>query len=148
MTDQTELPIRATLKAGGGYDAPWLTVAGTTASEVAFKLKEVVDQDLAEVVAHAARRLAGVWTAVDVLGAKPVEAEPVPQPTYQQQAPAQQHYQQPQQQAAPQGQPAPQCRHGARVLKEGTSKAGKPYSGWMCGGRDRNDQCEPIWNRG
>lgn len=38
------------------------------------------------------------------------------------------------------------CRHGARKLKEGTSKAGKPYKGWMCPSADRNDQCAAVWS--
>ena len=44
----------------------------------------------------------------------------------------------------------PQCRHGNRVKKTGTSKAGKPYLGWVCaqsGSRAavQTPQCEPLW---
>ena len=37
------------------------------------------------------------------------------------------------------------CKHGVRNLKEGTSKAGKPYKGFVCPSVNRNDQCQPIW---
>jgi len=44
-------------------------------------------------------------------------------------------------------QPAPTCAHGAMARKEGISaKTNKPYGGWVCTG-DRNDQCEPIWDK-
>ena len=44
------------------------------------------------------------------------------------------------------------CRHGARIWKTGTSKAGKPWGHWRCiaqvtsgtsAGAD--DKCDPIW---
>lgn len=87
--------------------------------------------------------------------------EPVPsQPqgtwgTGQQQQPAQQNnggWGAPQQGAPPQfAQPAPDaapaCRHGQRLWKEGTSKAGKPYRMWACPSSNRQDQCEPNWVR-
>lgn len=43
--------------------------------------------------------------------------------------------------------PIPQCKHGDRVLKEGTSKAGKPYRGWACPlpFREKINACQPIW---
>ncbi len=39
------------------------------------------------------------------------------------------------------------CKHGARVWKTGTSKAGKPWGHWRCPefGHPMNDPCEPIW---
>lgn len=37
------------------------------------------------------------------------------------------------------------CVHGTRLLKEGTSKAGKPYKGYVCGVARPGKQCEPIW---
>lgn len=39
----------------------------------------------------------------------------------------------------------PQCQHGDRQLREGVSKMGKPYRGWMCHKPPKNNQCEPIW---
>ena len=41
---------------------------------------------------------------------------------------------------------APQCKHGHRLLKEGTSpKTGKAYRGYMCPEKVKANQCLPIW---
>ena len=40
------------------------------------------------------------------------------------------------------------CKHGARVWKTGTSKAGNPWGHWKCNVSRQNtqeEQCEPIW---
>ena len=37
------------------------------------------------------------------------------------------------------------CQHGERLRKEGTSKQGKPYLGYVCTEKRKEDQCEPIW---
>lgn len=41
------------------------------------------------------------------------------------------------------------CKHGEMTLKQGTSKAGKPYKGYVCkhssGGSGAPAQCPPIW---
>jgi len=40
---------------------------------------------------------------------------------------------------------SPQCSHGHRVWREGTSaKTSKPWANYSCVGR-KPDQCEPIW---
>ena len=40
---------------------------------------------------------------------------------------------------------APICAHGHMILKEGTSKAGKPYRGHVCVEKVKANQCSPIW---
>ena len=41
---------------------------------------------------------------------------------------------------------APQCKHGHRILKEGTSpKTGKAYRGHVCIEKVKANQCLPIW---
>ena len=41
---------------------------------------------------------------------------------------------------------APQCKHGHRLLKEGTSpKTGKPYRGHVCIEKAKANQCPAIW---
>lgn len=41
---------------------------------------------------------------------------------------------------------APLCKHGHRILKEGTSaKTGKEYRGYVCTGNVKSEQCLPIW---
>lgn len=37
------------------------------------------------------------------------------------------------------------CKHGAMFLKEGTSKAGKPYHGYVCGAKSKAEQCDARW---
>lgn len=37
------------------------------------------------------------------------------------------------------------CKHGDMFLKEGTSKQGKPYHGYVCGAKSKADQCEARW---
>jgi hypothetical protein len=38
------------------------------------------------------------------------------------------------------------CRHGAMGWKEGVSeKTGKPFSGWVCQEKNRDQQCKAIW---
>jgi hypothetical protein len=47
--------------------------------------------------------------------------------------------------------PDESCKHGARVWKTGTSKAGKPYGMWRCPASSTRDMpggevpCDPIW---
>ena len=38
----------------------------------------------------------------------------------------------------------PLCNHGPMVIKQGT-KEGKEYRGWVCGSRNRDDQCPAKW---
>jgi hypothetical protein len=37
------------------------------------------------------------------------------------------------------------CQHGQRLKKTGTSKAGKPYLGYVCTEKRKDDQCDAIW---
>lgn len=39
------------------------------------------------------------------------------------------------------------CAHGDMLRKEGTSKAGKPYCGYVCGSPRKAEQCEPKWGK-
>ena len=40
---------------------------------------------------------------------------------------------------------SPICAHGHMILKEGMSKAGKPYRGHVCVEKVKANQCSPIW---
>ena len=41
---------------------------------------------------------------------------------------------------------APQCRHGARIFRQGTSeKTGRDWANYSCLSKDRQDQCDAIW---
>lgn len=37
------------------------------------------------------------------------------------------------------------CRHGAMGWKEGIGKTGKPFQGWVCVEKNRDQQCKAIW---
>jgi hypothetical protein len=42
----------------------------------------------------------------------------------------------------------PSCKHGEMNYKSGISaKTGRPYSGYTCPSKDRNDQCDARWNK-
>lgn len=38
-----------------------------------------------------------------------------------------------------------ECKHGPMTKREGTGKTGKPYYGYTCTSRDKQDQCEAKW---
>jgi hypothetical protein len=42
----------------------------------------------------------------------------------------------------PQG---PHCKHGYMEEKKGVGKTGKPYQGYVCHSKNRDDQCKPVW---
>lgn len=75
--------VQATLKAGKGYDAPWLNFQGGTADEVKRHIAEAVGMDLsvaeahslAEVVVFGNETFAGTSNVVRDLGATPVAVE-------------------------------------------------------------------------
>lgn len=87
-----ERNVSVTLKAGKGYDAPWVVVTGDNAEEVRRNVAEVVNLDLgtadryslAEVVVFAAEAFQGTSNVVADLGAAPLDAaelDKVEQPT-------------------------------------------------------------------
>lgn len=106
----SDLPIKATLKSGGGYDAPWLTVDASTPDELQQRLRAVIDSQVLETVAEAA----GVFRATQLIDA----------PAPQQQAPAQQAAPQ-QQQSGGWGQ-APQTQQQQRPQGGGGRPNGGP----------------------
>lgn len=87
-----ERNVSVTLKAGKGYDAPWVVITGDNAEEVRRNVAEVVNLDLgtadryslAEVVVFAAEAFQGTSNVVADLGAAPPDAaelDKVEQPT-------------------------------------------------------------------
>lgn len=38
-----------------------------------------------------------------------------------------------------------ECKHGPMTKREGTGKTGRPFYGYTCISRDKNDQCEARW---
>ena len=40
---------------------------------------------------------------------------------------------------------SPHCKHGYMEEKKGIGKTGKPYQGYVCPSKNRDDQCKPVW---
>jgi hypothetical protein len=145
LTDDNA-PLTATLKAGAGFDAPWLVVRANNPAELAQRLNAVIDGTVTGPLVAAAQVLASEYS-----GAAPTPAQQ-PQQTFQQPPAQNQGFQQ---QQAPQAAPAapqgggqvetdrwggtyehgradaPQTMYGPKVLKRATSQAGKPYAQWL-----------------
>jgi hypothetical protein len=133
--------LTATLKAGAGYDAPWLVVRANNPAELAQRLNAVIDGTVTGPLVAAAQVLANEYS-----GGAPAPAQ---QPQTFQQPPAQnQGFQQQQAPAAPQGggqvetnkwgatyewnaPGAPQTMHGPKVKKSATSQSGRAYQAWI-----------------
>lgn len=130
--DDAAREVSVTLKAGAGYDAPWIVFRASSAGELASMMRSAFSNDqLHEVVLKAAQ-----------LFRMP---QPAPQATPPQPQPQQSHGGwQSAPQAAPPGMDAPTCPHGTRIYKSGTSARGN-WSGWFCPA-GRESGCKPIWN--
>lgn len=57
----SEAPITATLKAGGGYDAPWLVVRADTPDQLTQRLNAIVEHGIDAALVVAAQSLAREW---------------------------------------------------------------------------------------
>lgn len=131
----SDLPLKATIKSGKDYDAPWLTVDGADPADLVFKLDALLNSDASAKVVELANQFKAANNAGPILPGGPAAAQPPAQQggwgAPQQQAPA------PAWSGGPQnGTPHPEnkaCPCG-QVLqyKSGTSKAGKPYKLWAC----------------
>lgn len=145
----SDLPLKATLKAGTGYDAPWITVDGADPGDLAYKLNGLAEAGALEAVVNAANLLKGINNAAPI--AADVASPPPPAPVQlqgwgQPTAPAEPTWaaqtQQPQQAPAPQvntskfaGPPHPEgktCEHPAcsNVLEFKKTSTGKDT--WRC----------------
>ena len=134
-------PLKVTLKAGTGYDAPWITVEADSPDELNRRLDALGQSGALGQAAAVGVEFAAAFNAAAGLGAKPVQTEGTQQKAAW--GGGQQQNTQPQQQDG--GGPAPQCQHGARVFKSGNGKKG-PWSAWMCPARQGDpSRCEPQW---
>ena len=138
----SELPLKATLKAGGGYDAPWLTVDAADPNDLAFTLRGLIEHESAlQLVVEAANALKAVNNAAPI-SAPVAQAAPAPAAPAQQ-GPPPAWAQTPQ---APTAAPAPQagvvyhpegivCPMDQQpvIFKSITAKAsGKTFQLWTC----------------
>ena len=160
MSDETAA-LTVTMKAGTGYDAPWVVVRADNANQLHERLDAV--RPGFPVISEVATELAAIFATAKGLGATEVPqiGAAIPSPvvapvaTPQQAwaatppAQAQQSWVAPPQAAAPAA-PAPvaggkTCIHGAMSFKSGT-KNGKPWSGFFCPTpKGTQGQWEPVW---
>jgi hypothetical protein len=141
LTDDNA-PLTATLKAGAGFDAPWLVVRANNPAELAQRLNAVIDGTVTGPLVAAAQVLASEYS-----GAAPTPAQQ-PQQTFQQPPAQNQGFGQQQAPAAPQGggqvetnkwgaqyewnaPGAPQTIHGPKVKKTAMSQKGSQYTAWI-----------------
>lgn len=145
MTDDNA-PLTATLKAGAGYDAPWLVVRANNPAELAQRLNAVIDGTVTGPLVAAAQVLASEYS-----GAAPAPAQQ-PQQTFQQPPAQNQGFGQ---QQAPQAAPAapqgggqvetdrwggqyihnhpaaPPTMYGPKVLRKWQDQQGKQRAMWL-----------------
>jgi hypothetical protein len=145
MMTETAYFLQVSIKTGPGYESSLINLPAATTQELEDKLRWVTEN---------AHLIIAAETAVHAVGKVAPLAAQTASVSFQQDVPTQ-NWGQPR--AAPPafvptgnpvqqgGPPAPSCQHGARVWKEGTSKAGKPYKLWACPSRNQNDQCAPVW---
>lgn len=122
---ETELPLRATLKAGAGYEAPWLTVAGSSVTELEGLLDDLHEQFIQKVIDAAAGLRAAHTVAAGL--AEPAPAAP----------------------SATQTQVASgtlkTCAHGVRTKRQGHSSRGA-WTGYFCPlPKGDPNQCKAIF---
>ena len=63
----SDLPLKATLKAGRDFDAPWLTVDGISPDDLKMKLQAIAEQGVLEALVEAAARLTAGGSAVKLV---------------------------------------------------------------------------------
>lgn len=138
----TEHALSVTLKAGTGYDAPWVVIYGDNPDDVAFKLNNIEDVLKGAVSAAATLRTlhtleaGGVPATVVATEAAPQQpagwgnSQPQAQPTWsqpQQAAPQQQGGQRPRGQLHPEGKTCEICPNVLEMKKTTTGK-----DKWQC----------------
>ena len=146
MSDTAKVTI--TLKAGTGFDSPWIVIHGDTAQEAGAILSEIRSAGVFQGVRAAAQefatatpsaippQLAAAGIPPAIAAAFPEAQVLVPPPS---QPACQQASQQPQQQAG--GPPCTTCG-GPTTFKNGHGKKG-PWSGQFC---NANRDHAPQWN--
>jgi hypothetical protein len=143
MSDSAKVSI--TLKAGPGFEVPWIVLYGDTIAEAVALLQEAGTTPIATLAANAARSFQAEYAASG-LGTTQVSTfapqttpnavqptAPAPTQTNAPAAGAETIADRYQNQWTYNSPGAPLCAHGvAYAVKAGTSKAGKSYRGWFC----------------
>lgn len=120
-------PFKATLKAGGGYEAPWLTVDGDSTEDLAEKLDAVTEELLQKIADTAALFRAAHTVAAGGVTTDASDSDSGATVTQ-----------------LNTGSELKTCNHGVREYRSGT-KNGKDWGAWFCPSKNKSDQCKPIW---
>lgn len=126
----SEAPFKATLKAGGGYEAPWITVDGDSVADLEVKLDALTESVLTKVVEvaellRAAHTVVAGGNAGATTGQNTTQDATVTSSTG--------------------GSGLKTCEHGVRVKREGTNARGK-WTGYFCAlPKGSPGACEVIW---
>lgn len=138
MTDEVQTSaLKVTLKAGPGYEAPWITVQADDPRELAKYLDAITDV-VAPAAVNASQGLQGVYNVAHGLGATVERTERQERTEYRDTTPRDTG-------GAPDA--APTCVHGPMIRR--TSKPGdaKKWGAYFCPQpRTATDKCDPIWD--
>ena len=168
----SDLPIKATLKAGAGYDAPWLTVDAHDPSDLELKLNAIANGGAPQALIEAANALKAANNAAPLLGGNivtggpndaslrlvpPVQQQPDPQQAGgwgQQQTqgtPPPQQFQQPQQQGFtrpatthPEGKACDACNAPLEYKKTSSGKGTWRCPSWRWNNGSPNEHTQ-LW---
>ena len=135
MSDSEKITV--TLKADGGYDAPWIVIHADSVAEAGNLLDQVEANLLTSRAAQVARSFGAQYKVTTELGGAPVQTS-----TYQ---PSQPPAPAAPANGAPYARPADAvCVHGEYVWKDFQSKKGNAIKGYFCPSQSRTD-CDPKY---
>lgn len=125
--------LTVTLKAGGGYDTPWLVFHANSVEEALASLKHDDLDELMDLTARKAKEFAKAF------GGPQSASKPSAGGSWGNKKPA------PKQAVSEPDEEGPECDHGVRNWVTGRSAKG-PWFAWMCPA-EKNDRtkCDPIW---
>lgn len=147
----------ATIKAGGGFEAPWIVIRANTAEELKARLHEAYSGLVGPLLATAE-----VFANEYQGGSKPAATPNPGNQSFGNQSQGSSNGFGGQANTGgnqggggfggnqgggtpePTHVPRPHCAHGEMAWKSGNRKAdNKPYAFWTCQSNDRNNQCKP-----
>jgi hypothetical protein len=143
VSTDSEGKVTVTLKGGAGFDAPWIVIHAESIEDAYAQMTEsgTLLGELMKRVSNAGQYFAGLAPAKAGPAGGGNRGAGNANGGNQRQG-------QPQgSQEAPNGEKR-YCAHGEMRFKSDVSKAGKPYKGFFCTSRDRNDQCDAEFLRG
>lgn len=147
--------LTATIKAGAGYDAPWIVVRADNPQQLQERLNAVAN--LTGPLVAAAQVLQGEWSGQQGGGQTNPGSQNFGNQNqgggwsgnqgnggYSGNSGGNQNANQGGGTPEPTHVPRPHCAHGEMLWKSGNRKAdNKPYAFWTCQSNDRNNQCKP-----